>query len=238
MSRLGEKIRNVRVQKGMSAKELGRKLGVAEKFIIEVEEGRKILNDALLDRISKVFGYNIDDDMLYQIEENNTDKLQGKKDIQDIRKAAAQKLKEANEEQQAPKTQIVWNDALESVLKNVPIYDYSLSNVLDARPLPVISNRIEGHAKDKVMFIEIQDSDMMGFRIVKGDIAFGYTTHEIENNTICLVEYNGERKIRQIKKLDSNHLLLVSNRGSLITETIPIKNIKVLVKLDKVEMKL
>ncbi|MGE4283569.1 MAG: helix-turn-helix domain-containing protein [Clostridia bacterium] len=233
MSRLGEKIHSVRIQKGMTVKDLARKLGVAEKFVIEVEEGRRILNDALVDRISKVFGHNIDDDMLYQVEDS-TEKLPRKKDIDDIRKEAAQRLKE----QQEPKTQLIWNDALESVLKNVPVYDYELNDILDVRPLPVISNRIEGYAKDKVVFIEIQDSDMIGFRMTKGDIALGHTTHEIENNTICLVEYNEQRKIRQIKKLDSDHLLLVSNRGSLVTETVSVKNIKVLVKLDKLEIKL
>ncbi|MEL7597913.1 MAG: S24 family peptidase, partial [Clostridiaceae bacterium] len=75
-------------------------------------------------------------------------------------------------------------------------------------------------------------------RISKGDIAFAHITHEVQNNSICLIEYNGERKIRQIKKLDNTKLLLVSNKGSLRTETVGIKEIKVLVKLDRVEIKL
>ncbi|MBZ4647137.1 MAG: hypothetical protein PWR27_133 [Petroclostridium sp.] len=237
MSRIGSKISSIRIQRGMAQKELAKKLGVSEKFIIEVEEGRRILNDALIERISKIFGQNIDDEMLYEIEEKG-EKLQGKKDIEEIRKAAEQKLREAQKAQEPPKVQEVWNDALESVLKNVPVYSYDLSTIVDVRPLPVISNKIEGYSKDKVLFLRIEDDDMIGFRIAKGDIAFGHIMHEIENNAICLVEYGGQRLIRQIKRLDSNNILLVSNKRSLTTETVQVKSIKVLVKLDKVEIKL
>ena len=48
MSRLGKKVRTTRIQKGMTPKQLAQKLGVAERFIIEVEEGRRILNDVLV----------------------------------------------------------------------------------------------------------------------------------------------------------------------------------------------
>ena len=46
MSRVGEKIKEARLKAGMTQKALGKKLGVAEKFINEVEIGRKIVQES------------------------------------------------------------------------------------------------------------------------------------------------------------------------------------------------
>ena len=79
---------------------------------------------------------------------------------------------------------------------------------------------------------------MLGFRISKGDIAFAHTIHEVENNAICIINYNNENIIRQIKRIDNAKLLLISNASSVRTETINVKNIKMIAKLDRVEIKL
>lgn len=221
MSRIGEKIQKIRNQKGVSAKQLAKKLGVSEKFITEVEQGRKVMNETLIDKASKVLGENLNDlTMNFKEEEDNDIK------VTDI-KMGVTKKKEVSP---------IWDDAFSSILKSIPIYDYSLKRILGKKTLPLISNKIEGYSQDKVLFLAIQNDDMVGFRITKGDIAFGHTINEIENNCICLLEYKGERVLRQIKKLDSNKVLLVSNRGNVITETAEIKNIKPLVKIDKVEI--
>ena len=56
MSRVGENIKNTRNSVGMSQKQLAKKLGVAESFINEVETGRKVANQSLIDRVVKSFG--------------------------------------------------------------------------------------------------------------------------------------------------------------------------------------
>jgi len=61
MSRVGDKIKNIRMSTGMSQKQLAKKLGVAENFVNEVECGRKVVNQDLIDRISKVLGKDIND---------------------------------------------------------------------------------------------------------------------------------------------------------------------------------
>jgi len=86
--------------------------------------------------------------------------------------------------------------------------------------------------------VRIENDDLIGFRIAKGDLAFANLTSEIENNAIFLLDYNGERVLRQIKKLDANKLLLISNRGSLRTETASPKEIKIIAKLNRLEIKL
>lgn len=222
MSRVGENIKNTRNSIGMSQKQLAKKLGVAESFINEVELGRKIANQGLIDRLSKVLGKDINDvTMSFEEQVYKEEKTQ---------KFSSEPKKESVKE--------VWSEAFGSVLKNVPVYRYSLDKAISWKQVPLINNKVEGYAQDKVLYLEIEDDDMIGFRIGSGDLGFAHITHEIENNTICLIDYNNGRAIRQIRKLDNNKLLLISNKGSLRTETVDSKDIKVLAKLDRIEIKL
>lgn len=218
MSRVGDKIKNARMNSGISQKQLAKKIGVSEAFIKDVELGRKIINESVMSKIAKVLGKDLNDiTMNFETETFQDEKVEKKivKEVSDV-----------------------WDNAFSSVLKNIPIYDYNMNKPLKSKQLPITNNKIEGHAKDKVLFLKIQDDDMKGFRILSGDIAFGYITHEIFNNSICLVEYKGERHIRQIKRLDNSKLLLISNGNMVQTETVGIKDIKVLVKLEKLEIQL
>ena len=56
MSRLGETIRAARLKKGLTPKALGKKCGVAESFINDVEMGTRIVSDDQAQRILKVLG--------------------------------------------------------------------------------------------------------------------------------------------------------------------------------------
>lgn len=234
MSRIGEKIKNTRIDLGMSQKQLAKKLGVAESFINEVELGRKIINEALINKISKVLGKNINDiSMSIEEETAQEEKTVERREItlnnNKTNKAKSKELGEVNE---------LWNEAFSSVLKTVPIYKYDLKQSVGTKLLPIISNKVEGFSQDKVFYLQIEDDDMIGFRIDKGDIGFAHLTNQIDNNGIYLIEYNSERAIRQIKKLDSNKLLLISNRGSVRTETVNIKDIHIIGKIERIEIKL
>jgi transcriptional regulator with XRE-family HTH domain len=211
----------------MSQKQLAKKMGVAESFINEVETGKRVINEAMISRVSKILGKEINDIGMSVEEQVVVEPVE--KNIPLKREVAPQKKNEVQD---------VWNNAFGSVLKNVPVYKYDLGKVLNNRLLPVQANKVEGYSQDKVFFLEIEDDDMIGFRIAKGDMAFAHMANEAENNAICLIEYNNERVVRQVKKLDNSKVLLVSNKGSLRTETANIKDIKVIAKLDKVEIRL
>lgn len=223
MSRVGERIKDAREKSGMTQKALAKRLGVAEKFINEVETGRKIINESLISKVSKVLNADLNDINMVVTDEELQKELKAKKHIKQT------EPKEANE---------VWNQAFGSVLKNVPIYDYSLSQVKGYKKLATISNKIDGHAANKVFYLNIENNDMTGYRIKENDLALCYLVKEIENNSICLVEFNGKRVIRQIKKLDNVKALLISNNGSMRTETANIKEIKSIARLYKIEFDL
>jgi len=221
MSRLGDRIKQVRETKAVSQKQLGKKIGVSESFINDIELGRKVINEKFIEKISKILGEEIEDTSV------------SFQDVEDVEERKP-KLERPN----TGKVNEVWNDAFSSVLKDVTIYKYDLVKSIGVKQMPIISNKVEGYAQDKVLFLEIENDDMLGFRICSGDIAFAHLTHEVENNAISLVDYNGARVLRQIKKLDSNKLLLISNRVSLRTDTVQHNDIKVIAKLDRVEFKL
>lgn len=229
MSRAGENIKDARLKSGLSQKQLAKKLGVSEKFINEVELGRRIANENLIKRISNVLGKEINDINMYAEELKQ----------EDVKKEAKPDHKEKNNtKKESKEIKEVWSEAFGSVLKSVPVYRYDLNEIIDTREIPIIDNKVEGYSQDKVLFIKIEDNDMIGFRMAKGDIAFGHFTKKIQPNSIYLIEYKGKRIVRQLKKLDNNNILLISNGNTLNTKTVNIKDVKILVKLDKVEIKL
>lgn len=223
MSKVGETLKKARNDKGMSQKQLAKKLGVSEGFINEVETGRKVINEKMMERIGKVLGGELKtastmfQDIAY--EESKIVKTE-------VRNKAPEKINE------------VWDDAFGSVIKTIGIYNYDLSKPVGNKQLPIISKKVEGFNADKVLFIKIANDDLMGFRICEGDVAFANLTSEIENNAICLIDYNNERVIRQIKRLDASKILLISNKNSLRTETVSHKDIKVIAKLNRIEFEL
>ena len=219
MSRVGERIKEAREKSGMTQKALAKKLGVAEKFVNEVETGRKIINESLISKVSN----DLNDINMVVTDEELQKELKAEKQVRQTKPA------EVNE---------VWNQAFGSVLKNVPIYDYSLAQVKGYKQLATASNKIDGHTANKVFYLKIENNDMTGYRIQENDLALCYSIKEIENNSICLVEFNGKRVIRQIKKLDNVKALLISNNGSMRTETANIKEIKAIAKLYRIEFDL
>ena len=210
----------------MSQKALAKKLGVAEKFINEVELGRKIAQESFIEKASKVLKADFNDISMVVTDEA----LKEEKQFIKENKPSISKNKVSENE--------VWASAFSSVLKNVPILDYSLKNSKGFKELPIHSNKIEGFSQDKVLYLEIQDDEMSGFRMLKGDIAFATLVKEASNNGIFLVDYKGKRAVRQIKILGNSKVLLVSNGGSLLTETMNLNEITVLAKLERLEIKL
>ncbi|BAH05158.1 S24 family peptidase [Clostridium kluyveri] len=224
MSRVGEKIKSARIELGISQKLLGKKLGVSEKFINEVELGRKIASQGIIDKLSKILGKNIND-ITMSFEEQAYEEEKNEKFSPVPKKEKIQ-------------VQDVWSEAFSSVLKKIPIYGYDINKIINFKQLPIINNKVEGYAQDKVIYLQIESNDMEGFRIQDGDLALAHITGEIENNSICLVEYGGKREVRQIKKMDNKKVLLISGKNSIRTETIEIKDLKIIAKLDKLEIKL
>ena len=223
MSRVGQIIKEARLKSGMSQKVLAKKLGVAEKYINDVELGRKVVQESFIGKAAKILNTDLNDINMVVTDEALMEE---------------RKTLEVNKRPKKVETSEVWNDAFASVLKSVPVFDYSLNSIKGKKELPVHSNKVEGFPQDKVLYIEVQDNDMSGFRMVKGDLAFAHLVKEPSNNGIFLLDYKGERIIRQLKSLGNSKYLLVSNGGALLTETVTVKDFEVVAKLERIEINL
>ena len=229
MSRVGEKIKEARLKSGMTQKALGKKLGVSDKYINEVEMGRKVVQESFIDKAAKVLNADLNDISMVVTDEVLEQEARTSRNSIVEKKIIPKVISEISE---------VWTDAFSSVLKKVNIYDYSISTPLGGKELPNYSNKVEGYPADKVLYLKVQNNEMAGFRIMKDDLAFGHLVKDISNNGIFLVEYKGERILRQIKTLGNSKILLVSNQGAVITETVEISNIVAIAKIERIEIKL
>ena len=226
MSRVGEKIKEARLKIGMTQKALGKKLGVADKYINDVELGRKVALESFIDKAAKILKTDLNDINMVVTDEAVMEE-----------RAAFNETKNSNSKKKI-ETNEVWNEAFASVLKNVPIYDYTLRKDKGFKELPIHSNKVEGYPLDKVFYLEVQDDEMTGFRMLKGDLVFSHLVKEVTNNGIFLVNYKDQIKIRQIKNLGNSKILLVSNGGGLMTETMETREIQVIAKLERIEIKI
>ena len=222
MSRVGENIKQAREKSGLTVKALAKKLGVAEKYLSEVEMGRKVAPESFIDNAAKILKADLNDISMVVTDEAL---MEERKNLKELPKRNIE-----NSE--------VWTDAFSSILRSVPIYNYSLSNKKGSKEMPIHSNKIEDYPQDKVFYLEIEDDEMTGFRMLKGDIAFAHSVKEVSNNGFFLIDYQGKRKIRQVKVLGNSKVLLVSHSGSLLTETMELKEMDVIAKLERVEITL
>ena len=230
MSRVGEKLKEARLKSGLTQKVLAKKLGVSDKFINEVEIGKRVVQENFIERASKLLNVDLNDiSMVVTDEALMEERKEEKAREKENKKVSPKTLGETSE---------VWTEAFSLVLKKVNIYDYSLNNVLGDKELPNYSGKIEGFPVDKVMYLKVSDNDMSGFRIMKGDLAFGHLVKEVSNNGIFLIEYKEKRIIRQIKLLGNSRALLISNEGSVRTETVELNSLKVIAKLERIEFNL
>ena len=174
MSRLGDLIRLERTRQKLTYKQVARKCGVSEKYLEEVESGRRIIQDDQARRILRSMG------MQQQTEADFTlDDIAATVDLQSavptIARAAEKKLtkKEKHEgtesESAEPVTGSIWLDALSGVLKHVPVMNAAMKEV-GHRLLPITNGKIEGANPDKVYYLTAPDNDLRGFRVMKGDL--------------------------------------------------------------------
>lgn len=238
MSRIGQEINKLRLQKGMTHKQLAKKLGVSEGFVLDIESGKKIISDDMIGRVSKALDFELGPIGLFASEEKFSPDRNEAATGTGSRSASGVKAADTVSKAVPQPVQEVWDDAFGNILKTVPVYGYRMDKLIDKKLLPIEKNKVEGFQKEKVFYLNIEDSDMSGFRISKGDRAFSVLTNEIENDGIYFIEYNATRAVRQVKRLQGDKFLLVYNKGNLITETVGIKDIKVLARLIKLEISL
>jgi len=234
MSRLGDTIRAARVKAGMTPKALGRKCGVAESFINEVERGTKIVSDDQAQRILKVLGVNnpISTELEVAAEPDVPLRPRPRPYVIPVKKPDESFTREEQEQTQASAD--AWLDALGGVVKRVPIMDQD-GVVIDHRLMPVVGGKIEGGHPDKVLFYRMGDNSMRGFRVFAGDLLLTVPAAVPADDAIMLIQLDGQRVVRKIKKQDGGKLLLQSYEYEFEGRVVALKDALILGRCVRLE---
>ena len=242
MSRLGDLIRTERIRQKMTPKQVAKKCGVSESYLMAVEAGTKIIADDQARRILKAIGlkqqteaeFTLDDIAatvdLAQVQPRMAEAVQAKKPARKEAELAA-----STEDEGVAGS--VWLDALQSVLKRVPVMNAVMKPV-SYQLVPVENGRIEGANPDKVFFYLVPDDSMRGFRIPRGDIVLTVPAQSPVDGAIMLMNYNEHRYLRKVKILDDRSVILQSYDREYEAETVPMSEIGFIARCVKVSFEL
>ena len=197
MSRLGDAIRKARLNAKMTEKQLGRKCGMAENVIKDIESGRRIVSDDQAQRILKLLGAESPVSTELEVAAEPEVKLRPRPRayVLPAEDVAPEHQRASDESTDA------WLDALGGVVKRVPIMDEK-GVVIDHVLTPIISGKIEGGAPDKVLYFRVPDDSLRGFRVHAGDLLLTIPDSRAQDGALMLVEYKGRRIVRKLMKLD------------------------------------
>ena len=241
MSRLGDLIRTERIRHKLTPKQVAKKCGVSESYLVAVEAGTRIIADDQARRILKAIG------LKQQTEAEFTlDDIAATVDLAQVQPKMAEVLKKKPEKKEAELAASsddegvagsVWLDALQSVLKRVPVMNAVMKPV-SYKLVPVENGRIEGANPDKVFYYLAPDDSMRGFRIHKGDIVLTVPANSPVDGAVMLLNYNEHRYLRKIKVLDDRTVMLQSYDREYEAETVPMNEIGFLARCVKVTFEL
>ena len=233
MSRLGDAIRKARLQAKMSEKQLGRKCGMAENVIKDIESGRRIIADDQAQRILKLLGANTELSTELDVAAEPEVKLrpQPRAYILPARNVPDDQQKKSDEATDA------WLDALGGVVKRVPVMDEK-GVVIDHVPVPIIGGKIEGGAPDKVLFYRCPDDALRGFRVHAGDLLLTVPAAKAEDDQIMLLVWKGKRIVRKVRKLDGARLHMQAFDREFTADIAPVSDVLIIGKCVKLERRL
>ena len=223
MSRLGDTIRNARLKAKLTEKALGKKCGLAESYIRDLESGRKIVSDEQAQRILKVLGVASPVSTELDVAAEPPVKLRPKPRAYVLPvEQQAENARRAEEE-----SSDAWLDALGGVVKRVPVMAPD-GLVIDHVLTPIVGGKIEGGAPDKVLYYRCPDDMLRGFRVHAGDLLLVVPAAKVEDGALMLVEHGGERTVRKLMKLDGNRIQLQAFDHEFTADVAPAAEVRVL----------
>ena len=231
MSRLGDMIKQERLRAGWSHKQLAKKSGVSESFLVEVEAGTKIITDTQATRILKVLGKSAE---VFADFEGKADGMP--EPVTPVRAAKPAPKKETAPAEPAQPAD-AWVGALGNLMHAVPVKD-AAGKLLDSVTLPVKSGRIEGVVADKVFYLSVPDDQMMGYRIRKGDRALVLPATVPVDNAVMVFLAEGKYYLRKVKLQDGGRALMQWYDYEPRSEVVQLKSVTLVGRVRRVEFDL
>lgn len=223
MSRLGDLIRLERTRQGLTHKQVARKCGVSDKYLMEVEAGTRIIADDQARRILKTMGLQQQNEADFTLDDiAATVDLQSavpqlSRAVEPKKTAKPAKQQEAVAESDPGVSGSIWLDALSGVLKHVPIYNAVMKEV-GHRLLPITNGKIEGASPDKVFYFMAPDNELRGFRVQRGDLLLVVPAQAAVDGAIMLLQTPQGRVLRKVKRVNDYQAMLQKYNESCESE--------------------
>lgn len=219
MNRLALKIKEERIKAGLTEKDLAKKCGLSISYILQVESGKKIINEKIADNILKALGT--------KEEFINEDRV--------IKEPKNKKTVSPKQEKIVVEPNLAWSSALAGVIEKYPIYEQGSKKILGYKELPIINKKVEGHKPDKLSFVKSTSNDLKYFRIEKNDIVTLIKSTDIQNYGLYVITYKGRQLFRQLVIDSNNKIKLQKTSGATEFITVNKKDLKVEGRIIKVE---
>lgn len=223
MNRIGQAIYEARTKAKLSPKALGKACGLTEAYILQVEAGKKIAPESVVEKIMKQLGE--------QFEHFDATAVADKE-----KAAAPQKPAIEKPLPQKPTETVMlsglWEDALAGVIRKYPIMRGAKR--IGERELVIANKKINGIHPDKIAFVSAQES-VDAFRIHENDLLMLAVDEALQNDKLYAITYYGKFLIRKLRKESSGKLSVSPGLGGGSAEAVEDKQIKVLGRVLSVE---
>lgn len=220
MSRLGDLLKLERTRRGLTHKQAARLSGVSEKFLQDVENGRRIIADTEARRILSKMGVSHQTEAEFSLDDiASTVDLQSA--VPDIgQRTAPRTQKRESEDTNSGKVDgSIWLDALKSVLRRVPVYNAAMKEV-GSRLLPVENGKILGAPPEKVFYYMAPDDSLRGFRVRRGDLVLILPQTMSEDGALMLLDTGRGKVLRMIKEMPRFQVMLQTYDNQFESEII------------------
>jgi transcriptional regulator with XRE-family HTH domain len=219
MNRLAQKIKDARIKSKMTEKELATKAGVQLSYLLQVESGKKVINEQMAEKILSVMGEEI---QFISDDQQEPEKPKPKTSVQ---REAVKPI--------TPNAQ--WESVLAGVIQKYPVTGEVSGKVLDYKELSIVHKKIDGIHFEKIMFVKVEESDLPGLRIKKGDVISLHMMNTVENDSIYYLEVGGIRQIRMVRMDSNRKLQLLKGINDASPQIFSPMEVKVIGKCIKVE---
>ena len=235
MSRVGDNIKKVRETAGMSSKTLAKKMGVSESFLLDVEQGRKVVNEAMIQRFTTILGRNVSELGLDSFES-----AVFKEEREEERKARVkvETVRPVEKTTQPAVKNELWDQAFGSNLKNIPIYTPEFGQPAGQKLYPVEAGKVNGIPAEKAVLVRQINNELTGYGIYRNSLLLGSPVKTLTQDGIYLITVRGQNLIRKVKLLGNSNVLLRRCEVQEFTETIASKDVKPLLHFSTVETQL
>lgn len=239
MSVIGTNLKNARIKRNLSIKEVAKKAGVTELLLNDIESGKKIPNTQLINTVTKILGVSIDAiepsyfSSYFEEEENEPKKAPEPKYISSREKTSDVGISSVS-------------DALSKAIKKLPVLNKVTpgkpipceSDIVDYKFEPAFSNKSSNIKGEEFLYFIAQDNSMIGSRIVKNDLCLVFQTDTILDRDIVLAVLDGKTLLRRYKSIDGGKVLLYPDNPEYEVIFADKKAVSIIGKIVRVEFRI